>query len=290
MRAFPRIVVVSDADPGSSELARAIAGHLEDGRSVVHQMGSETLERLRVAGRVAQATVAVEVRATLTERESPAVGARERLDCGPAGCMDWRRLDSAPVVRAQVQLRVADGPTGRLLQELSLDEEEAGPDVLAIRLRLLERLGRRVTALLDQRVEEVQVELHPVDHPAVRAALEAAGAGRWDDARRRLEAFVRSSAFRALPVDARAAALHDLGQARRFDASLPAEQRFAAAARALRAAVRLVPHPRFAHAVAALAAHRRSLAMVQVQQEAMAHNFALARRSHTTPAPPASYE
>jgi hypothetical protein len=288
VRAFPRILIACDDAPESVELATAVAGHLADGRSVVERMEPEAIERLRAAGRIEVATVVLEVRASFAQRDVPHVTPGERFDCGPAGCMDWRRLDSSPLVHVEVRLRVADGPSGRPLQEVELREEETGVDVLGARLRVLGRLGHRINTLLDQRVEEVRVELHPVDREEVRAALAHAVEGRWGEARRALETFVRSSAFRSLPPSTRAHVLFNLGQARRFDTSTPAHQRFASALRALRAAVRLVPDPRFAHALSALEADRRSRAMIRVQQEAMVHNFAIAEQG-AAPAAPRHY-
>ena len=64
------------------------------------------------------------------------------------------------------------------------------------------------------------------------------------------------------------------------DPSLPAEQRFRYAKRALQRAVRLSPQPIYARALADLESHRRSRAMVIEQAEATAHNFELYHRSN----------
>lgn len=180
-------------------------------------------------------------------------------------------------MRGGLHLRVMEGATGRVLQDLRLDEEETGLDPLAMRLRVLAQLRQRATELVDQRSTVVLVELYPIDQVEVREALDAAQAGRWGEARRGLEAFVRSNAFRALPSDQQAHVLYDLGQARRFDARERTASRFLRAERALRAAVRLLPRPQFARAIADLEEDRRSRAMVRVQREAMVHNFALAQ-------------
>jgi len=191
--------------------------------------------------------------------------------------MDGRRtsVEDVPVLRARVVVTVQDGPSGRALQRVELREEESGTDVLAMRPRVIERIAARTLALVDQRVEQVPVHLYPVDLPPVRRALAALREGRWPDGRRMLAALVESEAFQALSREQRALVLYDLGQACRFDASLPPEQRFRQAGRALRAAVRLVPSPLYAQAIAELEQHRQSRAMVREQQEAMAHNFGL---------------
>jgi len=102
---------------------------------------------------------------------------------------------------------------------------------------------------------------------------------------------VESSEFDELPREHRAVVLYDLGQVRRFDRSLPPEQRFERAAEALRAAVRLAPEPRYALALGDLQAHRRSRAMVREQHAAMAHNFRIGSgRGPDVPEPPDHYD
>jgi hypothetical protein len=292
VRAFPRILVTTRGDPESRELALAVARHLSRGRSSVEQLEQHVLHAMRDEGRIERATVIVEVQATLTREDQSDWSPRRGLDCGPLGCFDTRGsgINQVPLLRADLLVRVIDGPSGDALQEVQLSEEEAGNDVLAIRLRLLERLATRALALLDQRVDEVPVHLYPIDRPEIRRALQAARDGSWSEARRHLERFARSRVFHRLPRDQRALVLYDLGQARRFDTALPAEERFAGASRALRAAVRLAPQPLYARAIADLESHRRSRHMVREQQEAMAHNFALSAGSAAaTPEPPPRY-
>lgn len=294
VRAFPRILVTASEDPASRDLALAVAQHLAVGRSAVEQLDAAAIEALRAEGRIGRATVVVELRTSLTRRDHPRwTGRNDQLDCGPIGCFDMRSsaIQDIPVLHADVIVTVLDGPSGNALQEVELSEEESGADVLGMRLRVLERLADRTLALLDQRIEQVSVQLYPVDRPEVRRALEAVRQGRWSDGRRGLEEFAHSRRFRALSRDERALVLYDLGQARRFDTTVPAEQRFADASRALRAAVRLVPQPLYARAIAELEDHRRTGHMVRAQQEAMAHNFAISSGAHRvrTPDPPAHY-
>lgn len=290
VRAFPRILVTAPNDPESQDLALAVARHLALGRSTVDQLEPGAIRELREAGRIERTTAVVELRTTLVRRDQPGWSRSDGLDCGPVGCVEATRttVRDVPVLQGQVYVKVADGPSGRSLQEVAISEEESGGDVLGMRLRVLERLAQRTLAMLDQRIERVPVHLYPVAHAGVQRALDAVREGRWSEGRRRLEELVRSEAFRELPADQRALVLYDLGQTRRFDAGLPADVRFPSAMRALTAAVRLVPHPLYAQAIADLEQHRRSREMVREQQEAMAHNFALSRPTDT-PEPPERY-
>lgn len=290
VRAFPHILVTAPADPESQQLAEAVARHLSLGRSAIERLEPEAIRAAREAGSIERATGIVEVRASLVRRDRPDWSRGDALECGPAGCLDPGPgvVRDVPVLAGHVVVTVSEGPSGRTLQRVELSEEETGNDVLAMRLRVLERLVQRTLALLDQRIELVPVHLYPVAHADVQRALTAVREGRWSEGRARLEALVRSEEFRELPADQRALVLYDLGQTRRFDATLPPDQRFASALRALHAAVRLVPHPLYAQAIADLEQHRRSRDMVQEQQEAMAHNFAISR-SGAAPEPPARY-
>lgn len=292
VRAFPRILVTSTEDVESQEIALSVARHLALGRSSVDRLDRAAIAELRSQGHIERATVVIEVATTLSRHTNPTWTPNPAGDCGPAGCLDAaRNFRDEPVLRARVVLTVQDGPSGRALQRVELMEEDSGSDPLSVRLRVLERLAARTLALVDQRIEQVPVHLYPLDLPEVRAALDAVREGRWAEGRRTLEELVRSDAFRRLPRDQRALVLYNLGQARRFDTTLPAEERFRAAGRALRAAVRLMPVPLYARAIAELEQHRQSRAMVREQQEAMAHNFGLEVRAETdySPAPPDQY-
>jgi hypothetical protein len=294
VRAFPRILVSAAPNPESRDLAARVARHLSRGRSAVEQLEPDAIRALREGGRIERATVVIELQATLTRQDQSHWGLRSRpLDCGPLGCFDPRggsSMQDIPMLRADLLLRVLDGPSGDTLQEVELSEQETGGDALAMRLRVLDRLADGALALVDQRVERVAVHLYPIDRPEVRRALAAVREGSWSEARRHLELFAHSRHFRSLPRDQRALVLYDLGQARRFDTTVTAEERFAGASRALRAAVRLAPQPLYARAIAALESHRRSRYMVREQQEAMAHNFALSAGAMAdTPQPPPQY-
>jgi hypothetical protein len=293
VRAFPHILVTADDTDEARTVADAVARHLSGGRSRVQRLAPREVRALRAATRLPRASVVVRIGVELARHDRPQWARRRELDCGPLGCLESRRayVRDTPVVVGHLVVTVVDGPSGRALQREELSEEESGVDVLGMRLRVLERLSERTRELVDQRAEAVAVELHPVDHPEVRAALEAIRGGDWSAGRRRLERLIASDAFSALPRRDRALVLYDLGQCRRFDSSLPAERRFDAAAEALRAAVNLVPEPRFAVALGELRAHRRSRDLVLEQHAAMAHNFRLARGEDAdVPEPPSHYE
>lgn len=275
VRAFPHIVLTTRAGEEAEVVAERLAAHLRDGPSTVRRMRVEELEARRAAGAIAPATGVLSIQLRLTRGDRPEWARREELSCGPDGvCLDTRRpvLESTPVVNARLVLRVSDGQSGRELQREVLAEEEVGEDVLGMRLRVVERLVARAERLIDQRTEPVEVRLEEVDAPEVRAALDAIRGGDWTRGRERLEAVVEQPTFARQPAEVRARVLYDLGQARRFDTTIAAERRFALAGEAMRAAVRLRPESRYAAALAALAAHRRSRAMVIEQAEATAHN------------------
>lgn len=291
LRAFPHILVVRGSGEESREVAEQLAAHLGGSRSEVRTPTAEEVAALRERGALRPGTVVVAVDAELFQEDRPTWGRRDMMDCGPVGCVETQRpaMQSTPVVIGRVRLTVTDGPSGRALQREDLVEEEVGPDVLGSRLRVLERLGERTTSLVDQRAEPVRVELLHVDAPEVRRALELIARGQWAHGASALQAFAESTAMDALPPDARARVLYDLGQARRFDPSLPPEERDARASEALRAAVRTVPDARYAAAIVELSAHRRSRALVRAQEEARTHNFRLASDAGAVPEPPASY-
>jgi hypothetical protein len=286
VRAFPRILVTANDDPESQGIADAVAGHLEVGRSEVGRTSRGAVRTMRARGRIERATAVVDLRITMVETGRPEWTRRSDVECGPLGCFESRRavIQDVPLVRAHLAVSVADGPSGRSLQRIEITEEEASADVLAVRLRVLERLRARALALVDQRMQEVPVELYPIDQRAVGAAVELARAGRFGEARERLMRFVEGPRFAALARRERAIVLYDLGQVLRFDRTVEAELRFDRAERAFERAVLLSPEPLFARALRDLEIQRRSREMVREQDEAMAHNFGLSRT-----APPRSY-
>jgi hypothetical protein len=291
VRAFARIVVVSADNPESVDLAHAVARHLASGRSNVERADDERVRSMREQGLLEVASVVVELRTTLIRRNHSEWGQHDELDCGPGGCFESRRntIHDVPVLDGHVLVTVTDGPSGRELQQVELTDEETGEDLIGIRLRVLDRLSERALALFDQRTMEVPVALFPIGHPSVQRAIARVGQGRWSEGRLLLERLVASGEFDSLAAGQRALVLYDLGQTKRFDASIPASRRFAEAERALQAAVRLSPQPFFARALDDLDEHRRSRAMVHEQDEARAYNFALFRAQQSGTPPPNLY-
>ena len=293
VRAFPRIVVTTTDGGASDPLADTLAGHLED-RSEVRRAGARQVLAMRARGQLGPGSVVVSLASLIDARSVPVWARRDDLECGPpGGCVDLRRAyyDEIPEVRAAVVVTVAEGPSGRVLQRLELTEHESGQDVLAIRLRLFERLALRLRDLVDQRTENVPVLLLTLDAPEVREALDAIRGGDWTRGRERLEGFVASAALGSLPAPLRARALYDLGQARRFDPSVPPAERLAAARRAVLAAIRTDPQEHYARTLADIEHDVRNLAIVDAQERAREHNFELAtapapsRRAPATPTP-----
>ena len=296
VRAFPRILVTSGASPEADDIANQLAAHLSIGRSNVRRLDPRAVSLLRRTREMPRATVVLDVRVTLVRRDRPEWTRRDTLSCGPIGCIENRSptIQDVPVLVAELALTVIDGSSGRVLQREALSEEDSGADLLGMRLRVLERLGHRALELVDQRAREVPVELHRIEDPRVAAALEAVRAGSWTRGRELLESFRASLDYEALPAEQRALVLYDIGQTLRFDPSMPADRRFDEAASMLRAAIHLVPEPRFAAALGELEAQRHSREMVREQEEAMAHNFALtdgppSERAPSVPNPPDSY-
>ena len=289
VRAFPHIVVVSGDSREERRLGRTVAEHLSQGRSEVRVLSlSELAARDDTLDRRATATVLVALR--FQERSRPTWARRNSLSCNAFGCFDARRSTIVEVPEVRARLDVTVRVPGRVspIQTVQLTEEEAGEDVLAIRLRLLAALRQRLLSLFDQRTVDVPVELLTAGQPAVDDALEDIREGRWDEGRAQLERYAASADFQALPRHLQALVLYNLGQARRFDVSRPAEERFDAAADALLRAMRLVPEPRYAQALRELSNHRQSRNLVRAQEDARTHNFALGDGGEV-PEPPADY-
>ncbi|MGF1467019.1 MAG: hypothetical protein ACFCGT_12880 [Sandaracinaceae bacterium] len=293
VRTFPRILIVASEDPEDQRVAQQLEAHLEGGPSSVRVVTPSELRALRQQHVVPPGTAALRVVTTLEESSRPTWAQRDVLQCGAFGCFGTRRayVAEVPVVKARLILSVSDGRTAANLQRVELEESESGHDVLAMRLRVLATLGTRAARLLDQRAERVTVHLLPVEAEEVRLALRDLSRGRWSAGRQRLEAFVGSPSYRALPPPERARVLYDLALARRFDAALPEVVRFQDAAEALHAAMRLSPETPFAEALRDLESHRRSRDLVRAQEAARSHNFALRgdREPSPIPDPPAAY-
>ncbi len=291
LRVFPRIVVVPSDDAASQRLGQRLIAHLQTGRSIVERASESRSERMLSRGSLPRGTVVVRVRAVLTESERSVVTRRQTIECGPLGCWDEHRdrIEAVVLIEGHVVLTVLDGPSGRSLQRQVVSAEEVGRDVLGMRLRVFERLVTSTAELVDQRTELVDIELLPVESRAVHAALDAIQSGAWARGRSLLELVVRSSAFTSWTAEQRALVHYDLGQAHRFDPSVPPDVRFERASESLGAAVRLDPQRRFAEALEALETQRRSQNLVIEQRDAASHNFRIASEDDGIPPPPASY-
>lgn len=292
VRVFPRILVIASDGAESEPLAAAIAAHLEGDGSLVRRGTAAEARALRERGELARGTILLHVDAALRDERRAGWTRSNRLECGPLGCVESTRpvMRYVPAVAGHAALTVFDGRTGRRLQRETVDAEEAGGDPMGMRLQVLGRLTERAIEMLDQRAEDVAIELHPTEAPEVQAALHAIRDGRWTHGRDLLEQYVGSEDFGALPDEERARVLYDLSQAHRFDPSVPVDVRFERASEALHAAVQLHPQDRYASALTELAAHRRARELVQAQEQARHHNFRVGRTDRDpVPEPPASY-
>ena len=296
VRAFPRVLVVADPTDESAQVAAHLVAHLGGGRSRVREVSRRRARELVRTGTLRPGTILVHVRAELISSERPTVVRRRELECGPLGCVDRQRsrFEAVPVLTGYARLTVVDGVTGRRLQREEVSASETSDDPMGMRLRVLERLLSLTAELVDPQVELQPVELLPTELPEVQAAVRELRGGHATRARRRLTRLVRSDHFSALPLEVRAQVLFDLGQAHRLDVGVPAALRFRRSHEALRAAVRLVPEPRFARALDQLESQRRSRAEVLAQERATAHNYGIARdaaegRDRSVPNAPTGY-
>jgi hypothetical protein len=301
VRVFPEVAVVPGTAPEDLDVADALARHLaagafgglEDARVV--RLDDLGLERRRERGSFGPASAVIHVRTRVIESVRPTLFTRPETVCTAWGCSTIRRtvVEDFPVVMGRVVLRVTEGRSGRLLQELALEEREEGADTLSMRLRVVERLRRRVLGAVDPGQRQVGIELLDVDDPEVRAALEAVRAGHPSEARTRLERLVAREGFAQQPPELRARVLFDLGQVRRLDAREASEELqesvLARAEEELRESLRLHPAPEYARALSQLSEERAARARMRAHRAAASHNFAL-DRTPALPAPPPGYE
>jgi hypothetical protein len=297
VRAFPRVWVAGGHLEEEVAIVDGLARHLRSGSRIeARRLYVGDLEPLRAQRRIPNATVVIIATLAMTERMRPEWTTRPEMVCGPSGtCYETHRpyLYDVPTLAGRLSLVIYDGPSARVLQRVVVRSEDEGREYESMRLTVLRRLLARAKQLVDQRVRTEEVELLEVDQPMVERALAEIEAGDWHRGREVLESFARTPQLRALPREERARVLYDLGQARRYDA--PAgdtdDARFAAAERALRAAMAVDPQERYARALGELAAHRRAVALVREQRAAARYNFGLAERgSSTVPSPPPSYQ
>ena len=300
VRAFPQIYVVSAEDPDSRTVADRLATHLAErpgaagARLQVRRTTSQRLAAWRASGGVARVSVVLHVEVIVDEDQRPDFNSRPSTVCGPGGCYLATRAfpPDIPTLRARAQIRVEDGPTGRALQETSVEARDEGSDPLSMRGRAVLELAERAAALVDGGARAVEVALVQLDELPARRAITQLELGRWADGAARLSRLVAAPGFaRRTPRD-RAAILFDLGQALRFSGSEDesAIPRLDRALESLRAALRLDPRALYAEALQDLERQRRDLALSTEQRAAAAHNFALARDTPpVVPAVPPGY-
>lgn len=302
VRVFPRILVAGGDDPADRELVGALTAHLRgEGRSRVRSVSVDELEPMRRAGRIRAPSVVLLLESRLRERTQVRWITQPETVCGPIGCFSQNRsrMVDVPVVEGRVSVTVYEGPTARVLQRATVHARGEGRDFLLMRRQVTWELGQRLSRMVDQRRDHLDVVLLAVGLPGVDAAIEAIDGGDWTAGREALERLADSAAGRALEPEDRARLLYDLGQARRFDPATLADtaSHFGRAEEALREAVRLDPAPRYAEALRAARAHHRQVVLVREQRAAAAHNFALRPRPAAAevapigdiPAPPPGY-
>lgn len=281
LRAFPRIWVAAGVLATDGVLADRLAAHLRVGaRSAVKRVSIDRLERPRHAGEIPQATVIVLLESDFDETTRTEWTTRPETVCGPLGCYTTQRPYSydVPTVVGQLVLTVYDGPSGRVLQRLTVRSRSAGAGYEDLQTRVVENLARRLLQLVDQRARVVEVDLWPVAVARVRAAVAKIAAGQWRQGRLLLERFARTTEMHRLEPEDRARVLYDIAQARRFDESFEQSPvtRLERAERVLRHALELDPEEgRYARALAEIAEQRRDEALLREQRDAAEHNFRL---------------
>lgn len=296
VRVFPQLAVVHGTAPDDLEVADAIAAHLRasgTGTRVEH-LDEDALEARRARGSFGPASAVLQVGTRVLETTRASFVTRPETVCTAYGCQTYRRtmVQDLPVVVGVLVLRVSEGRSGRLLQELRLQEREEGSDALAMRLRVLQRLRQRALTTIDPGERQVHVELLDVGDPEVRAAIDAIQAGHAHEGRVALERVVARPGFASRSSQQRARVLFDLGQARRLESRggpiEAEEERLETAEETIRSALRVHPEAVFAQALEQIAEERTARARLRAQAEAASHNFALDRQP-TMPEPPPGY-
>ena len=294
LRSFPAIWIASSGLPEEDHLASAVAAHLSDGQSEIHQVNVDALEPARVAGQIPPASAVMILEIDVDEATVTRWGSRPDTICGPAGCYSTTRsyAYNVPALAMTLKLTVYDGPTARVLRRMTLRERDSGRDFEVLRSRTVERLAERIGTLVDRRSEEVEVELLEVDHPVVERAIRAVDDGDWHEGRTLLEEVPDSRGWRSLDRETRAKILYNLGQARRFDPTTmdSPDRHFRAAQSALSAAARLDDSPIYGAALGQLAAHRARSEQLRRQDESAARNFAAQRDATALPPVPQTYQ
>jgi len=292
VRAFPQVYVISVGGADSAAVADRLAHHLAErpgpanARLSVRRLTHDRLAALRRDRSVARVSVAVVVEVSVSEDQRPDFSSRPTTVCGPGGCYLATRPypNDIPTLHARAHFQVEDGPTGRVLQQATLEARDEGSEPLSMRGRAVLDLAERARTLVDGGARDVDVALVEVDSSDVQRALALLERGDWAAGARLLSRIVETPSFARRPPAQRAATLFDLGQARRFSGpdDATAVARLDAAVDAMREAMRLEPRALYAEGLRDVERQRRDLALSTEQREAAAHNFALSR----TPPPP----
>lgn len=301
VRAFPQVYVVSVGGADAGAVADRLAHHLAErpgpatARLSVRRLTHDRLAALRRDGSVARVSVVVVVEVSISEDQRPDFSSRPTTVCGPGGCYLATRPypNDIPTLRARAHFQVEDGPTGRVLQQATLEARDEGSEPLSMRGRAVLDLAERARGLVDGGARAVDVALVEVDSDDVRRALALLERGQWAAGARSLSRIVAAPSFAQRTPAQRAATLFDLGQARRFSGpdDATALARLDAAVDAMRQAMRLEPRALYAEGLRDVERQRRDLALSTEQREAAAHNFALSRSAPppAVPAVPAAY-
>ncbi len=297
LRAFPQVYVLAADDADSGAVADALVQHLaaplapQSARLVVRRATFERVTALRATGGIERVSVVILVEVLVDEAQRPDFTSHPLTGCDPGGCYPSTRPYTAdiPTLRAVARLSVEDGPSGRVLQETSIEARDEGSEPLAMRARAVLDLAERVGGLVDGGERAVSVTLVEVSDPACERALERLDAGDWAHGAALFGPLVRGAEFARRPRGERAALLFNLGQALRFAGPMDgtALARLDRAAESLRAALRLEPRALYAAGLQDLERQRADLALSAEQRAAAAHNFALSRAAAPPTVPPA---
>lgn len=293
LKTIPNVFLIA-GDEAVEPLLPFLGEALQSGRVRVESISDEEAEARRRDGRMPTASALVHL--NLYFRSGTATRARDRNEtiCGQGGCVTRPRTTfvQVPTLEALLVVRVREGTSNRILQEVRF-EAEADADIVDVLQRdnVIRRLQTQLLETLDPQERSVRVRLQPFDLDGSDDILGALQQGEWTRGRRALEEM--KSAADALRSEQRAAYYYDLGVARRFDpASLVADEanHFDEAEAALRTAVRLDPQPLYASALEDVRRHRDERALLAAQADAAGENFREAEGNRFTPPPPDSYQ
>ena len=300
LRTFPHIFVASGPQLAEIQLSQALVDHLRDGQRHVQRVERAELEHMRARGAIPLASVVVIVELDQRRINQTRFQTRPETVCGPAGCYTRNRTDAfdVPTLHGRLRVTVHEGPSARVLQRVSEAVSEEGYGWARMESRIVQRLLRTITRMVDARTERVAVQLLRVDVPEVERAIAEIGDGRWRRGRVRLERAARTDDVRELDDVVRARVLYNLGIARRFDPVTirrDPQRHFRSAEASLQAAIRLDPDPLYDRALRELQAHRQQVSMLHEQREAAEHNYRLRDAStgsgntDVLPTPPPGY-